>query len=74
MLFNLSIHNTVFRFYLMMLIAIIAVYTQQSWIIFLAFAVGVSAILGYRLGKPTAAAEGKEVKMKPVIRKARKAS
>jgi len=48
-MFNLSIHNTVLRFYLMMFLSIIAVYTGQSWLIVLAFVVAVSAVLGYQL-------------------------
>jgi hypothetical protein len=74
MFFNLSINNTVLRFYLMMLIAIIAVYTHQSWLIFLAFAVGVSAILGYHIGKPVETTQGKAVRMGPQAGKAKKAS
>lgn len=53
-MFKLSIHNTVWRFYLMMAIAIVAVYTHQIWLIPVAMLVAVSAILGYQIGTPAA--------------------
>ncbi len=52
-MFKLRIGSTVLRFYLMMAIAIIAVYAQQTWLIALAIAVGVSAVLGYSFGGST---------------------
>ncbi len=74
-MFNLSFSSTILRFYLMMLVAIVAVYISQPWLILVAFAVGVSAILGYRIEWGTAKTENKVVKL-PIAEKAapRKAS
>lgn len=49
-MFKLSFHHTILRYYLMMAVSIVAVYTHQSWLILLAFAVAVSAVLGMRIG------------------------
>lgn len=63
-MFKLSIPSLVLRFYLMMVVGIIAVYANQSaLLIFLTFAIAVSAILGYRIGQPAAKATGKVVKL-----------
>ena len=63
-MFKLSIHNTVWRFYLMMAIAIIAVYTHQVWLIPVAMLVAVSAILGYQIGTPAAkSGEGRIIEL-----------
>ena len=75
MLFNLCIKNTILRFYLMMLVGIAAVYAESVVLIFLTFAVGVSAILGVCTGKkrPSTAA-GKRVRLERGDRDRRKAS
>ncbi len=62
-MFKLSFSNTVLRFYLMMLVGILAVYTSQFWLVYLAFAIAVSAILGYRIEWGTSKAESKVVKI-----------
>ncbi len=49
-MFRLSITSTILRYYLMMVVAIIAVYTHQMWLIAVVMAIAVSAILGYRIG------------------------
>jgi len=62
-MFRLSITSTILRFYLMMLIVILAVVAQQMWLVVIAMAVAVSAILGYRIGgEPDQ--ESKVVRMK----------
>jgi energy-coupling factor transporter transmembrane protein EcfT len=48
-MFQLSIPSLIGRYYLMMLVCIIAVVTHSSWLIALTFAIAVSAILGYRI-------------------------
>ncbi|GEM_PF-6972543 len=71
---SLSFSNTIFRFYLMMLVAIVAVLTQQAWMILLVYAVAVSAILGYRINIPRRKKKTtKRIKMEPLPRKRRKA-
>lgn len=62
-MFKLRIHILILRFYLMMLVAIIAVYTDQVWLIVVAMAVAISAVLGYSFGG-TASEDGKVVRMK----------
>lgn len=62
-MFNLSFSSTILRFYLMMLVAVVAVYISQSWLILVAFAVGVSAILGYRIEWGIAKTESKVVEL-----------
>lgn len=64
-MFKLSFSSTILRFYLMMLIAILAIYTHQSWLIVVAFAIGVTAILGYRIDWFVREANDKIVQMKP---------
>jgi len=71
-MFKLSISSTVWRFYLMMLVAIVAVYTQQSWLILLAFAVGVSAILGYQISWQPAKQKGKVIALKQTAERKQK--
>lgn len=73
-MFKLSFHNTILRFYLMMLVAIIAVYTAQAWLIVVAFAVGVGSILGYQINfKPAKTTEAKRIDLQPQPRRSRKA-
>ena len=60
-MFKLGFHIVILRYYLMMLIAIIAVYTGQAWLIAVAMAVAISAVLGYRFGGTEE--EGKVVRM-----------
>ncbi len=62
-MFKLNFANTVWRFYLVMLIGIIAVYTHQSWLIFVVFAVAVSAILGYQFNWGGTKRTGKVIEM-----------
>lgn len=52
-LFNLSIGTIVLRFYLMMLIVIVAGFVGQWWLAILAFPVLMSAMLGFTFGKNT---------------------
>ena len=52
-MFKLRISTLMWRFYLMMAVGIIAVYTHQAWMIALTFLIAVSAILGYRIDWPT---------------------
>lgn len=61
-MFKLRIHILILRYYLMMLIAIIAVYTDQAWLIWVAMAVAVSAVLGFSFGG-AAKEESKVVRM-----------
>ncbi len=61
-MFKLSIHMLILRYYLMMLIAIIAVYTGQAWLIAVTMAVAISAVLGYRFEWP-AGEKGKVIRM-----------
>lgn len=68
---SLSFNNTIFRFYLMMLIAIVAVWLHQPWLIFVVYAVGVSAILGYRISMPRRK-KGRKIKMESLPRQQRK--
>lgn len=49
-MFRLSITSTILRYYLMMAVVIVAVYTSQIWLVAVAMAIAVSAILGYRIG------------------------
>ncbi|MCB0566907.1 MAG: hypothetical protein KDD01_21280 [Phaeodactylibacter sp.] len=71
-MFKLRIHILILRYYLMMLIAIIAVYTDQAWLIAVAMAVAISAVLGYRFGGTEE--KGKVVRMETSTEKpARKA-
>ncbi|HMO37942.1 MAG TPA: hypothetical protein PKC76_06945 [Saprospiraceae bacterium] len=51
--FNLSIGTIVLRFYLMMLIVIIAGFVGQWWLAILAFPVFMSIMLGLTFGKNT---------------------
>ena len=67
-MFTLRISSLVLRYYLMMAVAIVAVYTHQSWLVFVAFAVAVSAILGYRIGGPTAKESGKIIQLEEKAR------
>ena len=62
MMFKLKIHILILRYYLMMLITIIAIYTDQMWLIAVVMAVAISAVLGCRFGG--AEEEGKVVRMK----------
>jgi H+/Cl- antiporter ClcA len=62
-MFRLSITSTILRYYLMMLVVIIALYAQQMWLIGVAMAIVVSAILGYRIGGEPKK-ESKRVQMK----------
>jgi hypothetical protein len=48
-MFQLSIPSLIGRFYLMMLVGIIAVFTHQNWLIAVTFAIAASAVLGYRI-------------------------
>jgi hypothetical protein len=65
-MFQLRISTLMWRFYLMMAVGIIAVYTAQSWLIVVTFAIAVSAILGYRIPWPrTEEKEGKHVALPP---------
>ncbi len=47
-MFKVRFDHLIMRYYLMMLVAIVAVYTHQAWLIVLTFAIAVTAILGYR--------------------------
>lgn len=67
-MFKLRISSLVLRYYLMMAVAIVAVYTHQNWLVFVAFAVAVSAILGYRIGGPAAKESGKVIRMEEPVR------
>jgi len=60
-MFKLSISSTILRYYLMMIVVIVAVITSQSWLVWVAMAVAVSAILGYRIGPAKAEEKGKIV-------------
>lgn len=61
-MFKLRIHILILRYYLMMLITIVAVYTEQMWLVPVVMAVAISAVLGYRFGG-AAEEEGKVVRM-----------
>lgn len=67
-MFKLRISSLILRYYLMMVISILAVYTDQSWLVLAAFAVAVSAILGYRLGKPAAKESGRVIQLEETAR------
>lgn len=74
-MFKLSISSLVLRYYLMMVVAILAVYTSQDWLVFLAFAIAVSAVLGYRVEMPSAKESGRLVRLEGTEReKKQKAS
>ena len=60
-MFQLEIHKLILRYYLMMLITIITVYTDQMWLIAVVMALAISAVLGYRFGR--AEEQGKVVRM-----------
>ena len=60
-MFQLEIHKLILRYYLMMLVTIIAVTTHQMWLAPVIMAIAVSAILGYRFGG--AEEKGKVVRM-----------
>ncbi len=62
-MFRLSILSTVLRYYLMMAVVIVAVYTHSAWLVALAMAIAVSAVLGYRIGGE-AGQESKVIRMK----------
>ncbi len=62
-MFTLRFDYLLMRYYLMMLVAILAVLTHQAWLIILAFAIAVSAILGYRITWPKTKRSGKIVTM-----------
>jgi len=65
-MFKLRISTLMWRFYLMMAVGMLAIYTAQSWLIVVTFAIAVSAILGYRLPWPrTEEKAGKRVAMPP---------
>ncbi|MCB0547136.1 MAG: hypothetical protein KDD19_06070 [Phaeodactylibacter sp.] len=49
-MFQLEIHKLILRYYLMMLVTIITVYTGQMWLIAVVMAIAISAVLGYRFG------------------------
>ncbi len=67
-MFRLSIQNTVLRYYLMMAVVIVTVYSHQMWLVFVAMAIAVSAILGIRVGGGPKQ-ENKAVPMKAAPRK-----
>ncbi|MCB9267290.1 MAG: hypothetical protein H6558_19890 [Lewinellaceae bacterium] len=49
-MFKLGFHIVILRYYLMMLVTIIAVTTHQMWLVPVIMAIAISAILGYRFG------------------------
>jgi hypothetical protein len=51
-MFRLRISSLILRWYFMMLVGIIAVYTQQDWLIFVTVLIAVSAVLGYSIQPP----------------------
>jgi hypothetical protein len=62
-MFQLRISTLIWRWYFMMVVGILAVYTSQAWLIVLTMLVAVSAVLGYRLGVPAERKEGKLIRM-----------
>ncbi|MCO6475134.1 MAG: hypothetical protein J5I94_00865 [Phaeodactylibacter sp.] len=62
-MFKLRIHILILRYYLMMLVTIIAVATHQMWLVPVVMAIAISAVLGYRFGGDSEEA-AKVVRMK----------
>ena len=62
-MFNLPIHILILRWYFMMLIGMIAVYTGQGWLIILTVLVAVSAVLGYSSQDPARRKAGRVIKL-----------
>ena len=71
-MFKLSISSLVLRYYLMMVVGIIAVYTHQNWLILLTFLIAVSAIIGYRIEWPGSKEEGKVVRMEEISKEGKR--
>lgn len=62
-MFQLRISTLIWRWYFMMVVGMLAVFSGQSWLIVLAMGVAVSAVLGYRMGSPDPREEGKLIRM-----------
>jgi len=65
-MFKVRFDHLIMRFYLMMLVGILAVYTNQAWLIVVTFAIAVTAVLGYRFEWPSREPAGKIVTLQKV--------
>ncbi|MCB0639003.1 MAG: hypothetical protein KDC54_20380 [Lewinella sp.] len=63
-MFRLSIASVILRYYLMMLVTIVIVFSQQYWLIPVVMLIAMSAILGYRVDNASSS-ESKVVPMRP---------